>query len=156
MAASKNRNKKVIQKENPSERYVGQRENPDVFYPKNPAWNFHTCDNKMWAFTEKNAGKFFWNEILPRLKEWESQTWNDILVKASKQNHSIDCTKLNSCAQKRLTEKYIEADSLISLRLNGTHRIYGYMDGAVFNILWFDPSHGDNDTCVCRSKKKHT
>ena len=154
MGASKQ--KKVIQKEIPSGRYVGQVEDPNSYYQKSPAWNFNTCDNEMWAFSEENAGSYFWNEILPRLKEWETQTWHDILITAKKQNHSIDVAMLNPCAQKRLTDKYIEQDSIISLRLNGTHRIYGYVCGSVFNILWFDPSHGDNDTCVCKSKKKHT
>lgn len=73
-----------------------------------------------------------------------------------KQNHSINVGELSKAASDRLMELYIEAESLISLRLNGTHRIYGYMNGAVFNILWVDLEHGDNAACVCRSYKKHT
>jgi len=110
----------------------------------------------MWAFDEENAGRFFWNEILPRLRDWETQTWSEILLTAKKQNHFIQVEALNPAAQKRLAEKYIESDSIVSLRLNGTHRIYGYFDKEVFQILWFDPEHGDNNTCVCRSYLKHT
>ena len=50
----------------------------------------------------------------------------------------------------------IEAESLISLRLTGNHRLYGYMTGRVFNVLQYDNNHGDNSTCVCRSYLKHT
>lgn len=42
------------------------------------------------------------------------------------------------------------------VRITGKHRLYGFMRGAVFNVLWYDLDHGDNDTCVCRSRKKHT
>lgn len=155
MAASR-KEKQVKQKEQPRGRYIGQRENPDSYYGKNPSWNFGTCDTDMWPFSEENAGPYFWNEILPHLKGWESQRWSDILVVARKQNHSVDVSQLNTLAKKRLEEKFIEQEALISLRLNGTHRIYGYINGAVFNILWFDSDHGDNDECVCRSRKKNT
>lgn len=155
MAASK-KEKRVKQKENPQGKYIGQRENPDNYYSKSPSWNFGTCDTELWAFSEDNAGPCFWDEILPHLKNWESLHWSDILVVAKKNNHSVDVSLLNTSARKRLEEKFIEQEALISLRLNGTHRIYGYMNGAVFNILWFDTTHGDNDYCVCRSRKKNT
>lgn len=100
--------------------------------------------------------KIFWDEILPHLQSWETQTWGNILIDAKKQNHSIDIKGLNKIALDRLADLYVEAEALISLRLTATHRIYGYMKGAVFNILWIDLEHGDNVTCVCRSRKKHT
>lgn len=58
--------------------------------------------------------------------------------------------------ENRLEEQHIEWDSLYSLRVMGTHRIYGYIIDAVFYILWYDDMHGDNNSCVCRSYKKHT
>lgn len=39
---------------------------------------------------------------------------------------------------------------------SGISKIYGYMTGRVFNVLWYDDDHGDNSTCVCRSHLKHT
>lgn len=153
MAASK---KFVKQKENPKERYIGRTENPEKFYHQNPSWNFHTCDKNNWSFSKDTADSCFWNEILPHLQGWETQTWSSILVGAKKQNHSIDITSLNKTAKQILEERYIEYDSIYSLRLTGTHRLYGFIVGPVFNILWFDKDHGDNDTCVCKSKKPHT
>lgn len=93
---------------------------------------------------------------MPHFQGWETQTWKEILVNAKKQNHSIEASELNKAASDRLIELYVEAEAIISLRLTGTHRIYGYIKGSVFNILWVDLNHGDNNTCVCRSRKKHT
>jgi len=155
MAASK-RNKQIKQKQIPKGNVIGQVGNPDQYYSENPAWSFSNIDQDMWSFTQQHIGDFIWTEILPRLKSLETQTWSEILVRDKKMNHSINVYELNKTAQDRLTEKYIEAESLISLRITGNHRLYGYMSGRVFNILWYDDDHGDNNTCVCRSYLKHT
>lgn len=154
MATSKK--KKVVQKENPCNARVRQIENPEAFYREYPTWSFNSCDTDMWGFTSYNVGEAFWSEILPYLRSLETRTWNDILIVAKKQNHTIDTKQLSILAQKRLAERHIEKDSIISLRLSGTHRIYGFMQGRAFNILWYDSDHGDNETCVCRSHKKNT
>lgn len=155
MGGSK-RNKRVKQKETPKDHFVAQREDPQQYYDKSPSWNFNNCDNEQWAFTQESVGDSFWTEILPNLQAWETQTWSEILVTHKKFNHGIDVNRLNKIAQDRLAERYIEAESIISLRLTGKIRIYGYMVGSVFNLLWYDCNHGDNTTCVCRSHKKHT
>lgn len=129
---------------------------PEQYYTEKPAWSFSNSDQDMWFFTQNHIGELIWTEILPRLKALESQTWNEILVIDKKQNHSIDVEDLNKIARDRLEAKYIEAESLISLRVTGNHRLYGYIMGRVFRILWFDDNHGDNKTCVCRSYLKHT
>lgn len=155
MAASKRR-KIVKQKENPADKHIAQGGNPEQYYSEKPAWVFKDSDQEMWSFTQKHIGELFWTEILPKLKAWESQTWNEILLIGKKQNHSIDLDSLNKIAQDQLVSLHIEAESLISLRLNGTHRLYGYMVGRTFHIVWIDLDHGDNDTCVCRSHVRHT
>lgn len=137
-----------------SAKQIAQTENPDSYYQCNPAWNFHTCDDKMWPLDSNNAGDLFWNEILPRLKLWENFNWQFLLVNNKKLNHSIEVKDLSKLARDRLAELFIEEDAIISLRLNGNHRIYGYIQNKVFNILWFDQDHGDNNTCVCRSHLK--
>lgn len=154
MAGSKK--KQIKQKEIPGGKGVIQRENPNSFFDKSPAWAFSRCDTGQWSFTKEAIEDFFWNEILPFLQNMERRTWSDIFRNAAKQNHLIDAASLNLVAQKRLAELHIEEEAIYSLRLQGTHRLYGYMDGSTFVILWFDPNHGDNDTCVCRSHKKHT
>ena len=133
-----------------------REENPSQYYSQNPAWTFANSDQDMWAFSKEHVGEVIWTEIIPRLRALETQTWSEILVRDKKQNHSLDLNDLNRVAQDRLITRYIEAESLISLRVTGTHRLYGYMTGRVFNILWYDDEHGDNSKCVCRSHLNHT
>lgn len=133
-----------------------REENPSQYYSQNPAWTFANSDQDMWAFSKEHVGEVIWTEIIPRLRALETQTWSEILVRDKKQNHSLDLNDLNRVVQDRLITRYIEAESLISLRVTGTHRLYGYMTGRVFNILWYDDEHGDNSKCVCRSHLKHT
>lgn len=148
--------KRVKRVKEPRGNSIGQGGNPDQYYSQYPAWNFSSCDKKEWSIYSDETREIFWSEILPRIQGLETQTWGVILLDGKKQNHSIDVKDLNKKASDRLVELYIEAESLVSLRLMGSHRIYGYMKGAVFNILWIDLNHGDNATCVCRSHKKHT
>lgn len=148
--------KVVAQKEMPKGKTIAQGGNPERYYSENPAWAFAIIDTDKWAFSEEHIGGAIWGEIIPKLKGFETQTWNEILQISKKQNHSLDLNQLNKVAQERLAELHIEAESLISLRLTATHRLYGYMSGHIFNILWYDDDHGDNNTCVCRSHKKHT
>lgn len=155
MADSK-KEKKTKQRENPKGRHIAQGGDPEQYYSQKPAWAFGNIDREMWAFSQEHIGDMIWTEILPRLQALESQTWGEILVKAQKQYHSLNPDNLNKVAQARLAARQIEAASLISLRITATHRLYGYMAGRIFNILWYDDEHGDNDRCVCRSYLKHT
>ena len=155
MAGSK-KNKQIKQIERPKGKSIAQGGDPGQYYSQNPAWAFANADREMWAFSQQHIGDSIWTEIIPRLKALETQTWGEILVRDKKQNHSLNLDELNKVAQNRLAAKYIEAESLISLRLTGKHRLYGYMSGRTFNILWYDDDHGDNSTCVCRSNLKHT
>lgn len=154
MAASKK--KKVIRFKDPENKSVVQRCDPDAYYQEHPSWSFSSCDSNLWSLTSAESKNLFWVEIFPRLKSWETQTWNDIFLSAKKQNHSIETASLNLVARKRLIDLHLEPESILSLRLTATHRIYGYNIGGVFHILWFDTKHEDNDSCVCRSHKKHT
>lgn len=155
MAAFK-KEKKIKAVHSLNECTIRQISDPFIYYEKNPSWSFSTCDSEAWAFDSTNVGDSFWSEIMPRLISWESMTWKDILLVNKKNNHSIDPHSLSKIAQDRLAKKKCEAESIISLRLNGTHRLYGYITDGIFYILWYDSNHGDNSTCVCRSHKKHT
>lgn len=155
MAGSK-KDKQIKQKEIPKGKSIAQGGDPEQYYSQNPAWTFANADQEMWALSQEHIRELIWSEILPKLKALETQTWGEILVRDKKQNHSLNLDDLNKVAQDRLAARYIEAESLISLRLTGNHRLYGYMSGRVFNILWYDDDHGDNNKCVCRSRLKHT
>lgn len=154
MARSKD--KIVRQKEIPKGRRIVEGGDPDSFYQKKPSWVFNTFDTAMWSLSKETVGDALWDEIIPYLKNMENKTWQEILIKDKKENHAIDVGDLNKVAKDRLVQLCIEAESVYSLRIKGTHRFYGTINDGVFSFLWYDTGHGDNDSCVCRSKKKHT
>lgn len=132
---------------------------PNSILGLHPSWSIASWDKdqkQAWSFYKERLIDDIWDIIFPKLQEFESMTWGEIFIKAKKQNHSNELDTLNKCAKDRLKQLHIEAESIRSLRLGGTLRIYGYLVGPVYNILWYDDNHGDNDTCVCRSTLKHT
>lgn len=153
MAAYKK--KKVIQKESPSRKSIISQD-PNDYYNSYPKWRFNLCDTEMWSLESSLRDGTLSADFFSFLGNLESRKWSEILIASKKQNHSINIKDLNPYAIRRLEEKYIEADSIISLRMSGTHRIYGYIVKNIFCILWYDNNHGDNLQCVCRSFKKHT
>lgn len=148
--------RKVVKSHSSPLKSITKEHNPDSFYQEKPSWCFNRCDKEKWCLNKETADEAFWSEVLPLLQLFETLTWQDILVQAQHKNHNIELSKLNTCARKRLSDLHIEAESITSLRLNGTHRLYGYIIKGVYYILWYDINHGDNSSCVCRSKKKHT
>lgn len=156
MADSKHQKGKIKQGGTPKKEIkIGG--DPDSIYGLFPSWGFAACDLEgPWGFCKERLEQEFWMTIFPKLREFETMTWGEILLKGKKQNHSIEVEALNKVARDRLTQLGIEAEAVYSLRLNGTIRLYGFMTGPVYSILWFDNKHGDNSNCVCRSKLKHT
>ena len=148
--------KKIKSKKSNYEKSIINNNDPNKYYSDNPSQAFSSIDAKMWTISKKNIGDIIWDEIFPKLKNLETQTWEEILIKGKKLNHSINIKSLNKKAVDRLAEKYIELDSIISLRLTGKHRLYGYIQKSTFYVLWYDDNHGDNNECVCRSNLKHT
>ena len=155
--AGYNSKKKIVHRtETPSGNVICAEHNPIAFRAEYPSWNFATCDTCLWPFSMNAVGDVFWTEILPFLQSLETMTWQEILNRSNNNHHLIKTNTLNKIARDRLYELHVEAEAVMSLRITGTHRLYGYLEGAVFHLLWFDTNHGDNDTCVCRSRKKHT
>ncbi len=114
-----------------------------------PVWQTGVIDlNGSWGW-KKIEGNCFFDKILPKIQNFESMKWPEILGRNS---HEININKLCSEAQKRL--KHLELDdfeNLVSLRLSGPQRVWGIKIGNIFKILWWDPNHE-----VCPSKLKHT
>ena len=156
MADSKGKKGKIKQGGNPV-RGIRIGGNPDSIMSSFPSWAFYDCDTDGdWGFCRERLEHEFWDVIFPKLREFESMLWKDILLGAKKQNHTIDVKSLNKIARDRLTQLHVEAEAVQSLRLGGTIRLYGFLVGSVFHIIWYDTKHGDNSDCVCRSILKHT
>ena len=125
------------------------REDVSNYLKLNPSWQIGRLDE---------GGEWGWNlisdsllknEILPKIKNFESRTWADIF---KDNNHEVSVYQIHKTAQKRLDELRLnDIESLVSLRLTGQKRVWGIRNVSVFRILWWDPKH-----TVYPSKKKHT
>ena len=97
-----------------------------------PKWRFQKrdCEHERWHLEVTDI-------LLEKLTNFESMTWAQILVEAKSQNHHVKTYELIKEAQKRLTTlKLDDYDEICSLRLDGTHRLYGILDeDGVFSII---------------------
>ena len=116
---------------------------------KGGEWSFRGISDQEW-----------WNDILPKLKGFESMTWAAIMSAVGGKSkgtnsHPVKYENLSRNAQKRLKEiGQNDVSELFSLRLSGTKRIYGIRDGRALKLIWYDRDHGDATKAVCPSSKR--
>jgi hypothetical protein len=79
--------------------------------------------------------------IRAKLAHFESMTWSEILVAGKKRNHSISVSAITPEARQRLEVIGLGLDEVVSLRLSGAERVFGYLDNGVLVLLWWDPDH---------------
>lgn len=93
-------------------------------------------------------------ELLKKLKEYERETVGQ-LIAPSFSNFTVyyDFSKCpNGKAVTRLESQYPDSDdSIARFSLTGTKRLYGFLEGNQFHIVWWDPKHE-----IWPSRKKHT
>ena len=116
-----------------------------------PCWRIGRLErNDPWGW-QRLASLTVW-DVQTKLSNFESMTWDEILIKAKTQHHSVSVETICKRAQERLEQLgYGDLEKLISLRLEGKVRVWGVMNGGVLTLLWYDPNHE-----ICPSAKKHT
>ena len=116
-----------------------------------PVWRLEIVDIEHPNWGWKNVNNNLIYEVLEKLKNYESMTWNEIFSN-KKQNHHVPIINLAKDAIKRLEELNLnDHRSLYRLRFSGKQRVWGILSGIVFKILWWDEDH-----TVCPCEKKHT
>ena len=91
-------------------------------------------------FGWQNIGDSVLLEIQKKLKNFETQTWQEI--EKTGNNHFIKRSDIVTEARKRLRELCLEdIDELYSLRLSGKGRIWGIREREILKVLWWDPEH---------------
>ena len=104
-----------------------------------------------WGRDQIEQSGALWSDVFPKLKNYESMTWGDIL-RDKHRNHAVPVDQLIKSARERLLGiKQNDVDELFRFRLSGEMRVWGIRDGRVFKILWWDPNHE-----ICPSVLKHT
>jgi len=89
--------------------------------------------------------------IAAACKSFESMTRNELINVSG--NKPIDWESMCNEAQGRAAELELNlfGDGLWELRLSGTGRLWGLLDGHCFYVVWWDPDHE-----VCPSMKRNT
>lgn len=106
---------------------------------ENPVWQANCIDLEgPWGWKDIKYG-FFFDELLPKIQNFEKMTWAEIL---GRNNHEVNVWQIGKNAQKRLRElKLDDVERLVSLRLTGPQRVWGIKFKNIFKILWWDPKH---------------
>jgi hypothetical protein len=122
-----------------SEKIPRQKEDANNFLTMRPSWQISRIDEEgRWGWNNIRAEDFK-NEFIPKIRNFESNTWAQILGDKS---HEVLISEIDKAAQKRLTDlKLLDIETLVSLRLAGKKRVWGIRNAAVFKILWWDPEH---------------
>lgn len=130
---------------------------PEDPFHKKPAWRVQSLDESS-DFGWDKIGQDRWRQsVLPKLRHLETMTWYEILRAAGGRHsgtnsHLLPLSSFPKAFQERLEDMGLSGiDEIMSLRLQGTHRIYGWMSDNVMNIIWFDFDHA-----LVTSKKSHT
>jgi hypothetical protein len=126
---------------------------PDAFEKQTIAWHFHRLDrlHTEWGWDKLSAKQ--WKLMLQHLVSLEGLTWAALKAQAGgrKQgtnHHSLAVAGFTKSARDRLKElKLDDYDTIFSMRLSNTLRIYGIRDGRVLQLVWHDPHHGSKNGC---------
>lgn len=126
----------------------GSKVDQEKYEEKKISWKFSIIDTDgKWTFKyiEKD---FFWNHLLSKLKNFESQTVSEFIT--PKHNHKIEKCNLCKEAQKRLIKiKLDDYDEFYSVHISSIKRLWGILEGSNFKILWWDPEH---EICPIKSR----
>jgi len=115
-------------------------------------WRFTHVDNDgPWGFS--SVGGAVLCEILGHLKKFESMTLNEVFHYGGYPGKDYDVDAIpNSGALARLEEAGLADQTKIwVLRCGGKPRLYGFLQGNVFHVVFWDPEHE-----IWPSQLKHT
>lgn len=107
-------------------------------------WSAADLDHKFdqewnWKLTAAETA-----ELLSLLEELAKLTWREVRqlnANGHKRHHAQPVQSVCQAAQKRLEEIELDLEELFRLRHGSTLRIWGYLVGPVFRIIWYDRNH---------------
>lgn len=108
------------------------------YLKQSPCWRLSAIDVDGpfgWRRLSSAEGERIWR----RLAAYERLTWDEIL---GHHNHRNSVGGFSRAARDRLRELNLDDyEELVSLRVTGRNRIYGFLDENAYHILWWDPDH---------------
>ena len=110
-----------------------------------------------WSFEHlRFDGPFGWKSIDPddltnvigRLSSWSREGWTRLTNQGD--NHFVDTETISYAAKRDLSVKG-PPEQLLSLRIDGRKRAFGFREHDIVHLLWWDPEHE-----ICPSPKRYT
>ena len=95
-------------------------------------------DHGEWGWRKVKIQEFF-QKLLPRLQNYETMSWSDILRHGS--CHDMEVSELCGEAKRRLQETLPEIDTLHQLKITQNCRLWGHIDRQILYLIWHDPKH---------------
>ena len=102
------------------------------------------------------AVRVWWNELLPRLRHFETMTWEKIVAATGgptrgNNHHFVAVDAFSGRPGHELSNSDIGQDDvseLFSLRLTSMTRVYGIRDRRAHKLLWYDRHREPNPNVV--------
>lgn len=118
--------------------------NPDAFWTEHPTWRVGRLEMVdpygFHALSSQDA-----ESIRERLAAFERLTWREIvrpITGGHPQNHLMPIDRLKcEKAKARLEDIAPDVDDLMSLRVSAKGRLWGIMDRATCQLVFWDPLH---------------
>lgn len=94
--------------------------------------------------------------VLGAIEEYSQLTWKELTSQSRTKHHSQRTDTLVKGARDRLTELFSAKcseypEEIFRFRISGKVRLWGFREGGIFKILWYDRDHK-----VYPVKKRHT
>ncbi|SEG82315.1 hypothetical protein SAMN04489712_1158 [Thermomonospora echinospora] len=115
-------------------------------------WRFTHVDHEgPWGFDKVEPETLRW--LFDRLGQLETMTVNEIFNRGDYPGKDYDVETIPNVEALDRLEQIGLADmtKIWCLRLQGEPRLYGFLHGHVFHIVWWDPKHE-----IWPSRLKHT
>jgi hypothetical protein len=120
---------------------------PEPIDDKMFAWSAAEVDHEYtggwaWKLSAKDVA-----DLLCLLEEMSRLTWREVKDmrtggrRSSPKHHDQPVKSICGAAQRRLADLEIDVERVFRLRHGSSIRVWGYLAGPLFRILWYDREH---------------
>lgn len=111
------------------------------FSKLNPSWRISLLEMRD-PYGWHKLDQYKLDEVRGKLADLEKLTWNEILVVRKHWNHTVQVSSICKTARDRLDELGLDdLEELVSIRLSGPERVWGFPLLGALTLLWWDPEH---------------
>lgn len=122
--------------------------NPASIFSMSMSWTCDAPDKEgAWSWgVERCWSDGDWEQtILPKLNAFAGLTWGELDGMSSdtghKMHHNMEVEQICDEAQARLITIDQAGETIFRFRMSNKQRLWGFRTLAVFEVLWFDPTH---------------